>query len=206
MLRALHHALGLVQNTQWATVGHVVAAAAAQAQASDDAARILSLVCATDFLFIFIGPPCYIISWFFHSCLFCPSFFVLFIPLRFALILLSPLSSRPLVPPSSLSLISVFVYISGARRMHLARITPQISDLSAPNPYVLARDKMLITCSGRTGARSAYYRPLLFCFHQWWTDGAYSITPTSGFLFGKPPWGLRPLRGQCWDQWGSIWG
>jgi hypothetical protein len=36
MPRALHRALRPVQNTQWVTVGHVVAAVAAQAQATDD--------------------------------------------------------------------------------------------------------------------------------------------------------------------------
>ncbi len=72
MLRARHLALGLVQSTQWATVGHVVAAVAAQAQASDDSAQISPFLfsrasqhfCAADFLFIFIG-SCVIFSpWF----------------------------------------------------------------------------------------------------------------------------------------------
>jgi len=70
MPRAPHHALGLVQNTQWETVGHVVAAVAAQAQATDDHFTQIALHCtlrATDFLLIIIGSfVCVIfLSWFF---------------------------------------------------------------------------------------------------------------------------------------------
>ena len=31
------------------------------------------------------------------------------------------------------------------------------------------------------------------------TSGSYSVR-------GRPLWGLRPLRGQCRDQWSSMWG
>jgi hypothetical protein len=90
MPRALHRALRPVQNTQWVTVGHVVAAVAAQAQATDDDFSQIALhctLCATDFLLIIIGCLCYISSSFFLSVLvFFLSFIFLYYLFRCALL------------------------------------------------------------------------------------------------------------------------
>jgi hypothetical protein len=163
MLRAPHHDLGLVQSTRWATVGHVVAAAAAQAQASDDdAARMLSLAphgtLCNRLSICFYRPSLLYYLLVFPSC---PSFFLSYL-FRCALLwstFLCPASKSVVVSsfgPSFLSLISVFVYIRW--RSQNALPSYHISDFLWPPVRTSERE---ITCSGRTGARTAYYRPLL---------------------------------------------
>ena len=159
-------------------------------------------LCATDFLFVFIGPSLlyYLLVFPFLS------FRSLILSYLFRCALLSDplffcLASQvccPLVPPF---LISVFVYI----RWRSQNALSSYHNLRFSLPPIRTSERK-ITCSGGTGARSAYYRPLLLLsLPVVDRRGHIAITSTSGFLFGKPLWGLRPLRGQCRDQWGSIW-
>jgi len=123
MLRARHHALGPVQSTQWATVGHVVAAVGAQARANDNplqSLRSCSLtpLCAADFLFIFYRHSVsYFLLVFFSILVFpVPHFFlVLFIPLRSALdpfFVFFPLPSLLSLVPLSLSPVCIHLSLS----------------------------------------------------------------------------------------------
>ena len=138
MLRAPHHALGLVQSMQWVTVGHVVAAAAVLAQASDDnAAQILSLaprgtlcnrlsICFYRPLLVILSPG------FSHSCLSGPSFCLIYSAALCSLIHFFPFVSLPKsVVLSSLLFLFLCLYtFAGVRRMHFSRIT--ISDFLCP--------------------------------------------------------------------------
>ncbi|KAF8264383.1 hypothetical protein EI94DRAFT_499802 [Lactarius quietus] len=89
-------------------------------------------------------------GFFSRSCLSCSSFFVLFIPLRSALIhhlfLVRLLSLSSLVSSPFYLLFCVCIHLSlsfGARRMHspVSHLRPLLT--SAHNPYVRARNNML---------------------------------------------------------------
>jgi hypothetical protein len=216
MLHVRHRALCLVQSTRMAMAAHAAVAVAAQAQASDDAlpGRILvydlrllrhislRLGLCSDCGTLTLGSLCPVLPVLrlFFLAFPCPSFLFLSISLRSALIHTVITSS---VPVCCLSLISGPSYSvlytsksvgmhSRSHRVHTKR-NAHCPDAQSSSSTALdvpgARSRLL---PGRCqlvvfiGQRTRH-------FHDEW-------------LSGRPLWGLHPLRGQCRNRWGSIWG
>jgi len=206
MLHVRHRDLCLVQSTRMAMAVHAAAAVAAQAQASDDALQGRILVydlrllrhCGT----LTLGSLCPVLPvlrlFFFGFSL---SF--LFVLIYFAALCLDShrhyLFSPGLLSVSHLwSLLFRVVYIKV--RWNAQSISSHTYKTQCPLP---GRPELELHRSGRTGcAVSLTTGPLPIRFFI----GQRTTNFHDEWLSGRPLWGLHPLRGQCRNRWGSMWG